>query len=198
MAVYAFQVNKSHLWHGGREDIGNLYHYDVGQAELTDDYLEYLRVSIVNREALLFPAEVEFENVVVYGPTDGPEYDNVIIATLGCSETGGVTASQGASQTSTAVYVAWPLPRTETLNRRRRLGKFIRPAYGAVNDDGALSGRTAIPQDAQDYIRTSYATELTTIAGPDAQEAYLCTDDGVRPSRGPYVKNHVTNRQFVK
>lgn len=198
MPVYAFQVNKRHPWHGGFEDIGNLYHYLWDSEDPSDDQLEFAAATIVGDERIVMPDTVEYQNVVVYGPTDGSDFENVIRLTYGTDQAGAIAAPQGASQTTTAVFVGWPLPRSPETNRRRRLGKYLRPAYGACNDDGALSGRTRIPQDIQDFIRTNYALEVEAVGDGSGTDRPLCTNDGVTPARNPYISNYITNRQITR
>jgi hypothetical protein len=198
MPVYAFSLNKTHEWHGGLEDIGNTYHYQFGNGVFEEIELQGFVDQLASYEKLVMPDTVTYENCTVWGPTDGSENENVIVDTLGVDGTGGVAAPQGSSQVTTAVFVGWPLPRTPVTNRRRRLGKFLRPAYGACNDEGALSGRTRIPQDIQDYIRSNYAAQITTIQDAFSNSADLVTADGVAPTGGPYVSNYITNRQISR
>lgn len=200
MPVYAVSMQKTHPFHGGSEDIGNTYHYDYEGTQPPEDGAIQALVNIISSwESTVLPDTVEFEAATVWGPTDGPEVENVIIGnfTPESTTTGAVAAPQGASQTTCAVFVGWPLPRTEPLNRKRRLGKYIRPAYGAVNDDGALSGRTRIPQSAQDFIRENYADQAVESGDGGSGNWFLCTSDGVRPFGRAYVKNYVTNRQIT-
>lgn len=196
MPVYAFNIQKAMAFHGGREDLGNTYHYQLPTPDEESSFADIVG-DIVNFEQLVMPADVDFVRATVWGPTDGPERENVIIDQYDLTETGAVTAEQGASLVTAAVFVAWPLPRSEATNRRRRLGKYLRPAYAITNDPVALSGRGAIGESEREFVIDNYASPITELPRTFGGESpRLCTADGVAPNQPPYVKKFITTRQI--
>lgn len=196
MAVYAFHIQKEMDYKGVREPFGNTYHYlegpddEWGETEFSD-----LGVAVARLEQAYMPGGVAFTQFTVWGPTDGPENENVIVLTQDLDFNGTQTAVEPTTFRTTAALVYWPIPRSPVHNRRRWLRKFFRPIEGVTADENFWNGTGTIPDDEREQFVDDYVNACRTVA-TGGGNGELCSEDGAVTTGDGGVRRYATTRQI--
>lgn len=192
MAVFGVYITKRESFRGGSRIFGNTYHFKTGTGQVFND--EAVARQVMEAEQPLLSSDVDFEGYQTWGPTDGSEFENVM-RDSGDFDTSGEGASQPAMFAEVCALVVWPLPRSETTNRRRWLRKFLRLSPGQLSlSDGVLRGAERIDAD----TRRNYDAYVTMIDGIQSavDPVQLCTDDGTEPNAEGTVRPYLFTRQI--
>lgn len=193
MPVYGLYIQKEIPYFGEMRPAGNTYHYDIsvepeGGWGLLGEY-------VAGVEQDIMADDVHFSGWTVWGPTDGPQVDNVIIDSGQLDMNG--TAGSGQQMYSEACSLAyWTLPRAPVTNKRRWLRKFWRLGLGdsAELSPDVVGGKSQIPQAVQDML----AQAASQVALPPMVGATrsLCTEDGTVATSDGNVRPYFFTRQI--
>lgn len=193
MAAFAIYIEKSFIYEGSEQVFGNTYHLQADGIEPFDD--EAASLEIAAAERAVTELRVNFKRWVTWGPTDGPEIDNVMRADGALAGTGAVNFSDPL-YASSCIIVRWPLPRSPVTNRKRFLRKFLRNAVGVgTANPGLAEGRNPLSADAITAM-LAYATDVRTVV--TASGTYeLCNERGdVATLDTPVVNPYLQTRQI--
>lgn len=193
MATFAVYIEKRMRFKGTDNTFGNTYHYEQ---ETTDPFQDVGVINAVaDAEAAIMDQSVEFVRGTTWGPTDGPEVDNVIRETVELDQVAAFAAPTTFAYRTCALLVSWPMPRTEVLNRRRWLRKFIRPVGGLDLTSEQKAGVEPVPQEVKDFVLSNYAEPIRVVT---LSTATLANEQGVEHNGAPFVGDFVTTRQVDK
>lgn len=192
MAVFAIYIEKSAMYFGERRTFGNTYHYSTNALEGFQD--QTVAEEIAAAETSVTSDAVTFERWQSWGPTDGPQFENVMREEGDLSGTGMLPISAGVYREACALVV-WPLTRSAVTNRKRWLRKFLRSAPGTdgVSADVA-TGAEALPASAITALE-NYATRVQTIDYATG-EAELSTAEGDLHQSSGVVRPYLYTRQI--
>lgn len=195
MAVFAVYIVKELSFQGQVRQFGNTYHYRTSIDSPFDDQATAERVAGAERE--ITSASVKFVEWRTWGPTDGSDFDNVM-REVGTLDYNGNGATASGLFAECAVLVSWEISRSEVLNRRRWLRKYIRmPQVGPAMMEATMEGRAPIDESVMSYYM-EYGNTVKSTGGPTQDAFPLCTEDGdgVPLATNPIVKPYLVTRQI--
>lgn len=193
MPVYAVYIEKRATYFGTDAVFGNTYHYLV--SDPPTDWEDFAN-NIAAEERNVTRSEVEFIGYSVWGPTDGSEFDNVIVDSGSWSFFGAITLQDQYMYREVCALAIWRLPRSQATNRRRWLRKFWRSAPGDASISGdALEGSAPIDSSALAALEAA-ATNLVNPTAADGTSGQLCTADGDLPTDSGGVRPYFYTRQI--
>lgn len=195
MAVVALYINKRLPTRGGFEDFGNTYHYSVPTIENIS--LPILANLVRAAEQTVTASDVDFLGWSAWGPTDGPEFENVILDSGEWEDQSGESGGAFTGYETAALLFRWPLPRSEQTNRKRWCFKYIRGFQYPGMMSEQIDGREAIPQDIRDSAYSDYGSVVANPQIADG-ELDLCTADGTNITGQGQLRPYVTTRQIRK
>lgn len=192
MAVFAVYIEKSVNFQGGARVFGNTYHFATDAAEGFPD--ETVAIEVANAERAITFNDINFVGWRTWGPTDGPEIDNVMREEGSLSGTGTAGTSVGLFR-EVCVLVSWPLPRSVPLNRRRWLRKFIRSGTGnPLISTAQAQGASPLTAAQKQSIIDNYASVVTSVGALEGIQ--LSNEQGVEPNGPPFVGDFLITRQI--
>lgn len=193
MAVFGVYIEKEVDYFGRRRSMGNTYHYQTGTSQIFND--EAVARQVAEAEQTVTQASVRFTRWVTWGPTDGDSFDNVMRED-GEFDFAGIGIQEGAQYREACLLCVWPLPRSETTNRKRWLRKFIRlgSAATALSDSQVAGVNPLDPADIQ-YVFDNYIGPVTAVTS-SADDTELCTADGDTPDKPGVVRPYLFTRQI--
>lgn len=195
MPVYAVNIQHRFDYRGETQNGGNTYHYEFGSDVPGDNQtFESLADEIAVIHANIIPSTLDIGRVSIWGPTDGPEADSVMVYDEIDGRSGVVGAALTPAYRTVAVLCVWPLPRSPITNRKRWLRKFLRPvdAFEFGNDE--LAGRASIQGGIGDTMLQEYLQAITTPATTNGT-VDICTADGTLPTADPVYRDFLRTRQ---
>ena len=184
---------KETAYGGGVRPLGNTYHFQTQVGEPFDD--QAVAEYVAEQERLIAPSQLTFSRWQTWGPTDGDPVANVMRESGELSGTGSAGSNQQIYKEVCSLIV-WPLPRSQPLNRRRWLRKFMRMCVGPATSLSLdeLNGSAPLTQENIDALLT-YANNVQT-PPPLGLESSLCTKEGVEPNGDPIVRPFLVTRQI--
>lgn len=194
MAVFAVHIKKRTQYAGGPQEFGNTYHYrtDLGQTFLDEDVI----AEVVAAERQITSQDVTFVQGTSWGPTDGPDFDNVMRGSVELSGTGNSPSPPGMYREA-CILAVWPMERSPVTNRKRWLRKFIRMAsIGASISPEEASGAVAIQAADLSVFASAYVGPVTAVGGASGNAYELCSEEGVLPSAAGLVRPYYYTRQI--
>lgn len=194
MAVFAIYIEKETNYFGSMKKFGNLYHVKTDPGQLMAD--QTAAQALHDAEKAISSPSVKFTGWQSYGPTDGPEFDNVMRED-GTFSDQGFAAEEGAMYAEACMLVVWPLPRSPRTNRKRWLRKFVRLGVPTPSlSDAQVRAAAPLDNTQRQYVFDNYILPVTNVDGAAASTYELCTADGDTPDKPGEVRPYLYTRQI--
>lgn len=182
MPVIGFRIVKQADFEGSLKEFGNTYHYDVDPAGPPPD--QEIAEELAAAEKAVTCSWANFVRWESWGPTDGPDLQNVM------REQGDLTGPGQANDQNAyrevCSLIVFPLPRAPVTNVRRWCRKFGRGMFGTnAASIATLNGTDPLSQLAIDEIQLFYGERVRELTAA-SQFFNLCTEDGT-VTNGPSV-----------
>jgi hypothetical protein len=188
--IVGVSVTKSTLWRGINEEFSNVYHYDAA----ADTTSQQIADSVVAAERALHGSNVTFKGVKVWGPTDGPKEQSVML--LQQTLTGNGSQLSGVpTAKELAIVVQWDTGRKNSRGGRIFLRKYIHLGMMSGGTEDMAKGNTAMVAAVTDPVVT-YANKVKNAVGISGANITDKKGRGLPLGTAAQVLPHMHTRQF--